>query len=87
MEASNPLRITCWNTRGFRAAVPYLRELLASNDIVGICEHWLHDNKLGGLGEVSDTHLVHSRASDAASAADYGRGRGQGGTAIFWEHV
>ena len=55
-----------------------------NNDIVGVCEHWLHANKLRVLEEVSDTHLVHARASDCAAAADYGCGRGQGGTAIYW---
>ena len=84
MTDSKPLKVACWNSRDCRASVPYLRELLSKNDIVGVCEHWLHENKLSSLDEVSDTHLVHARASDASSAAEYGRGRGQGGTAIFW---
>ena len=56
---------------------------MGDNDIVGVCEHWLHA-RVGVLEEVLDTHLVHARASDCAAAADFGSGRCQGGTAIYW---
>ena len=35
------LNIATWNSRGFRAPVPYLRDLLAKNDVVAVCETWL----------------------------------------------
>ena len=85
MIDSTPLKISCWNSRGLRTAVPYLRSLLERNDIVGVCEHWLHENRLMVLDDMADTHCVHARASNACVAAEYGRGRGQGGTAIFWK--
>ena len=65
--------------------MPHLRTLLERNDIVGVCEHWLHENRLMVLDDVAESHCVHARASNACVASEYGKGRGQGGTAIFWK--
>ena len=84
MNGKDTLKIACWNSRGFRSAVPYLRQLVEDYDVVGVCEHWLHGNRLCALEDVTSSHYVHARASDAASDAHYGSGRGQGGIALFW---
>ena len=75
----NTLRIACWNTRGFSAAIPCLRELLSKNDVVAISEHWLHNNRLNLLNEASDKFFTHGRASRNASEESYGLQRGMGG--------
>ena len=80
----NTLRVACWNTRGFSAAIPCLRELLSKNDVVAISEHWLHNNRLNLLNEASDKFFTHGRASRNASEESYGLQRGMGGVAIFW---
>ena len=78
------LRVGCWNCRGNRASVPYLRELLAEHDVLAISEHWLHSNKLKTLSEITSTHSVHARSSRHSADKFYGSRRGQGGVAIFW---
>ena len=80
----NRLRVGCWNSRGLSAAIPFLRCLLEMNDIFMISEHWLHNNCLSTLGDVSNDFNYHGRASKAAPEDMYGLRRGQGGVAIFW---
>ena len=78
------LRISNWNSRGFSAAIPYLRELLDASDIVTVCEHWLHKNQLFKLSDVNNEFLCHGRSSKAASDENFGIRRGSGGVAIYW---
>ena len=78
------LRIANWNSRGFSAAVPYLRHILEINDIVSVSEHWLHRNQLYKLKEVDNDFNCLGRASKAATEAFYGVRRGSGGVAIYW---
>ena len=84
MADLSTLKVATWNSRGFRAAVPYLRDLLDKHDIVAVCETWLHENRVSVLDDVCTTHHVHARSSNRSSAADYGVGRGQGGVALYW---
>ena len=79
------IRIACWNTRGYLASTPYIRQLLEEHDILAISEHWVFENRLYKLSEISDTHHCFARASRLAPAEDYGKGRGQGGVAVFWD--
>ena len=81
---NNQLSIACWNSRGLVTSLPYLHELLKSNDIVALSEHWLHANKLNSLTEISPDFDVIARSSKFADASDYGCKRGQGGVALFW---
>ena len=76
--------LCCFNVRGFNSFVPYVRKLLDTHDFVAISEHWLHDNKLNRLAEISNKFLYCARASNFASADSYGTKRGQGGVALFW---
>ena len=78
------IRIACWNMRGFASSIPYLRSLCIKADIIAISEHWLHENRLKQLEEVSNKFLYCARASKFALADNYGTKRGQGGMAILW---
>ena len=82
-DVSN-LKVGCWNCRGNRASIPYIRNLLLDHDVLAISEHWLHSNRLKTLSEISLTHSVHARASKHSADEHYGSRRGQGGVAIFW---
>ena len=50
-----------------------------------INEHWLHANRLHQLGEISNAHNWHARASCHSSEEVFGIKRGQGGVAIIWD--
>ena len=84
MESTKYLKITCWNSRGFSTAIPYLRRLVDENDVVAVSEHWLHENRISMFREVSDKISFCGRASKLAQAENYGTKRGQGGVAILW---
>ena len=84
MGEVNNIRIACWNTRGYLSSIPYIKKLLNEVDVLAISEHWLHSNRLNILDEISDSHHVFARSSNASSAKFYGSRRGQGGVAIFW---
>ena len=62
-----------------------MRKLVRDNDIVAVAEHWLHENKISKLGEISNEVLFCARASKFSSSENYGTKRGQGGVALFWE--
>ena len=79
------IRIAAWNCRGFKSAVPYLRHLLDNNEIIAISEHWLHQNRLSCLAEVSKEFNFCARSSNYSKADNYGVKRGQGGVALFWK--
>ena len=70
--------------RGFSSAVPYLRSLCLRADIIALSEHWLHENKIGRLKEISEDFLYCARSSKSASSENYGSKRGQGGVAVLW---
>ena len=84
MPESTTLKLCCWNARGYLTAIPYIRQILSDCDVLAISEHWLHENRLGILDEISLSHNVYARASSASCAEKYGSHRGQGGVAIFW---
>ena len=67
------------------AAIPYLRVLVEIYDVVFICEHWLHHNRLTKLDEVSNDHEWFARSSRFSGSDSYGSARGQGGIAIVWK--
>ena len=81
---SKTLRVCSWNSRGLSAAVPYLRSILADCDICTLSEHWLHNNRLSQLSELSSDFNFCARASTESSEERYGIRRGQGGVGILW---
>ena len=86
LMAVKPISICCHNVRGFNGSVPYLRQLTKEYDVVAISEHWLHENKLSRLSDISNDVHVCARASKYASAENYGVARGQGGIALLWKN-
>ena len=84
MGERNTLKLTCWNARGYLSSIPYLRKVLSEVDVLAVCEHWLHSNRLSILNDIVNSHYVFARASKASSDEAYGSKRGQGGVAIFW---
>ena len=71
--------------RRFYSAVSYVRALFRSNNVVILSEHWLHENRLNRLNEISDSISYCAKSSKYASAENYGTARGQGGVAILWK--
>ena len=71
--------------RGFNSAVPYVRVLLNTNDVVILTEHWLHADRLNRLEEILDSISYCAKSSKFAAAENYGSHRGQGGVAILWK--
>ena len=54
------------------STTPYLRKILSDCGIRTISEHWVHDNRLWGLSEMSSTHYIHARLSKVTcTAKDY----------------
>ena len=49
-----------------------------------ISEHWLHNNKMNTLSELSPDFDWHGNSSRYSSEVVYGLKRGQGGVAILW---
>ena len=85
MGSYKQLNLVCWNSRGFNTAVPYLRKLVNENDVVAVSEHWLHQNRLSKLNEISDEIFTCGRSSKFAQADHFGTKRGQGGVALLWK--
>ena len=83
--AVKPISICCHNVRGFNGSVPYLRQLTKEYDIVAISEHWLNENKLNRLSEISNDIYICARSSKFSTAENYGVARGQGGVALLWK--
>ena len=79
------IKICAWNVRGLTASIPCLRDLCKENDFMLISEHWLHDNKLSDLDEISTDLQWHARASKYSNSDNFGLRRGQGGVAILWK--
>ena len=85
MSSLDHICVTCWNTRGYLASIPYIRQLLSECEVLAICEHWVYENRLACMSYISHTHFCFARASNLASAENYGNGRGQGGIPLFWD--
>ena len=84
MQVQNQISIACWNMRGFKSSVPYVRQLIKGNDVVLLSEHWLHANRLFLFDESFDGTEYFARSSRFSGADSYGTGRGQGGVAVIW---
>ena len=84
--SKSDIRVTCWNARGYLSSIPYMRQLLTECEILAISEHWVFENRLGCLTEISTSHSCFARSSRFSTAEDFGNGRGQGGIAIFWDN-
>ena len=68
--------------RGLSSSQFYLCDLLNSNEIVAVQEHWLNDSNVNHLNNLCDTHVVYSKCSESNRCELTSR-RGSGGIAIF----
>ena len=59
-----------------------MEELLKTNEIVGICEHWLSGPELHKL-QISQSHNVFSKCNSDLLFNPPERGRGYGGVALY----
>ena len=84
MSKRGKLSIATFNSRGMVTAIPYIKELMKDCDIISVCEHWLHANRLHVLADISDDFNVVARSSKFSDASQFGVRRGQGGVALFW---
>ena len=78
------LKLACWNAREYLSSIPFMRKVLSEVYVFGVCEHWLHSNRLSILNDIVNSHNVFARSSNASAAESYGSKRGQVGVAIFW---
>ena len=73
--ASNEVRVVTYNCHGLNQGAPYLKDLLQSNDIVCIQEHWLCSNDFSKLIELNnDFEVVASFAVDSVLGTGILRG-------------
>ena len=82
MGESRKIKIACWNGRGYLSAIPYITKLISEVDVLAISEHWLHGNRLNVLNDISDSHDVFTRSSNASEY--YGSRRGREELLFFW---
>ena len=79
------VNFTSFNLHGFNNSESYLRELLNSNDIVFIQEHWQCSRNFGRLASLSANHdFVATDSMEHAAGKGMLRGRPYGGIACFW---
>ena len=83
-ERSELITIASYNSRGLsdnRKSI--IKELLSANDIVFIQEHWLFNEQLHHIGELSNCHMCHAKSGMEMEVIH--QGRPYGGCAIFWK--
>ena len=84
-DGSSSVRLLSYNCRNYIVyKKPYLAELLSKCKVLFLQEHWLCNDQLSLLSEVSDMHNVYSVCGfDSATVL---RGRPYGGCAILWRN-
>lgn len=83
--SSNNLCITAWNSRGLRAAQPYLRKLASLSDIVIISEHNLYESQLFKLNDISKEFISYGKSAGNLDPNHIGFIPGHGGVAVMWK--
>jgi len=78
MALDNVFSIVTYNLHGFNLGSILLKDLLLSNDIIYVQEHWLSSDNLAQLSLIAQSHHVFSN-----TAMDKNRARPHGGLAIF----
>lgn len=84
MPLSNVLRIASLNSRGLRAAQPYLNKLAVQSDIVIISEHCLYESQMYRLNDISTDYVSYGKSSQNLNPDLVGILPGHGGVAILW---
>ena len=81
---TNDFTVVTYNCHGFNQGRPLLQDLLQSNDIICIQEHWLSSGDMNKLSDLSeDFSVIASFAVDSVLGGGVLRGRPYGGLAIF----
>lgn len=82
-EICDNLSLVSYNSRGFADDRKHIiKDLLQTNDIVLLQEHWLYDSQVHKLQSLSSDHMVHMVSGMDESKDIYGRP--YGGCAILW---
>lgn len=77
------IRMATYNCRGYNnLKKQYIADLLTSSDFLLVQEHWLSDDQIASMGEISSDHLVQGVAGFGNS--EILAGRPYGGCCIFW---
>lgn len=82
--AENTLSITCWNSRGLKAAQSYLTKLTNESDIVIISEHQLYESQLFKLNEINPNFSSLGKCSGVLDPRQQKFIPGHVGIAILW---
>ena len=79
------LSIASWNIGcSYDVALPYVGELMKTNDILCLSEHGLYPCELHKLDNISQGFISLSKASKNLNDENFGFIRGNGGCAILW---
>ncbi len=81
---NDKLRITAWNSRGLRAAQPYLEKITSMSDIVVISEHDLYESQVYRLNDINRDFISYSKCAENLDPNLMGIVPGHGGVAILW---
>lgn len=81
---NDKLCITAWNSRGLRAAQPYLEKLTSVSDFVIICEHDLYESQLYRLNEINSDFMSCGKSVENLDPNLLGFVPGHGGVGILW---
>ena len=78
------VKITTWNCRGYRNAIPYLSSLLEDNtDVIALSEHWLWPFELADLNNLHPDYTSIGCA-DKRLDEHSSLNRGCGGVGLIW---
>ena len=79
------LKITTWNCRGYKNAIPYLSNLLEDNpDIIALSEHWLWPFELADLNTLHPDYTSFGQADKRLDEHSL-LNRGCGGVGFIWK--
>ena len=78
--------VASWNCCGFHNSIPYIQELLSSEDVdfLVLQEHWLWPFQLNQLGSI-DKNYCHTAVCDKRLSPTSDLIRGCGETVILWK--
>ena len=77
LNSTNQISISCLNCHGAKTSIVYINELIASNQVLFLSEHWLLELEKSAIDDSSTHTLVFSPGSKKE------RGRPFGGNAFF----
>lgn len=87
METGNSEILKCcaWNMRSMSSGLPYLKQLMANNDIIIASEHGLYNCQLWKLNEISNEFSVNAKSCKTLRDEDCSLKVRHSGVALFWK--